>query len=204
MTEKEKMICGNIYHALDPELRELSTNARILTHQYNATMPNEDEKRISILKKLLASCTDNTFIEPDFKCDYGFNIHVTGFLLMNFNCVLLDVCKITIGDNVFIGPNTCITTASHPLLPQERLQSSFGKPVSIGSDVWIGANCTILPGVTIGDGTVIGAGSVVTKSIPSNVIAVGNPCKALRPITEKDSVKNFASDKKEFSPWKER
>lgn len=108
--------------------------------------------------------------------------------MINFNCILLDVCKITIGDNVFIGPNTCITTANHPILHKERLMTSFGGPITIGNNVWIGANCTILPGVTIVDGTVIGAGSVVTKNIPENVIAVGNSCKILRPITDKDSV----------------
>ncbi len=188
MTEKEKMISGENYNALDLELRELRSTAKMLTYEYNNTRPDEDEKRIEILKKLLGSCTDTTFIEPNFKCDYGFNIHVSGLLVMNYNCVLLDVCKISIGNNVFVGPNTCITTASHPIIPEERLEASFGKPVTIGNDVWIGANCTILPGVTIGDGSVIGAGSVVTKDIPERVVAVGNPCRVLRSISEKDSV----------------
>lgn len=188
MTEKEKMISGENYNALDSELRELRSKAKKLTYEYNNTSPDEGEKRIEILKKLLGSCTDTTFIEPNFKCDYGFNIHVSGLLVMNYNCVLLDVCKISIGNNVFVGPNTCITTASHPIIPEERLKASFGKPVTIGDDVWIGANCTILPGVTIGDGSVIGAGSVVTKDIPERVVAVGNPCRVLRPISEKDSV----------------
>lgn len=188
MTEKEKMISGQNYNALDPELRVLSNNAKMLTYEYNNTRPDECEKRIEILKKLLGSCTDTTFIEPNFKCDYGFNIHVSGMLFMNYNCVLLDVCKISFGNNVFVGPNTCITTASHPIIPEERLGTSFGKPVTIGNDVWIGANCTILPGVTIGDGAVIGAGSVVTKDIPERVVAVGNPCKVLRKVSEKDSV----------------
>lgn len=188
MTEKEKMILGQTYNALNPELRELSLHARMLTQQYNATMPTEVKKRMEILKTLFGSCTDSTFIEPDFKCDYGFNIHVSGLLVMNFNCVLLDTCKITIGKNVFVGPNTCIATASHPILPEERLITSYGKPITIGNNVWIGANCTILPGVTIGDNSVIGAGSVVTKNIPDQVVALGNPCKVLRPITEQDSV----------------
>ncbi|MNW36544.1 Maltose O-acetyltransferase [compost metagenome] len=188
MTEKEKMILGHLYNALDPELRELSIRARKMTLEYNSTMPDQNAERFGILKSLLGFCTENTFIEPNFRCDYGFNIHVSGLLVMNFNCVLLDVCKITFGNNVFVGPNTCISTATHPILPEERMKTSFGKPVSIGSNVWIGANCTILPGVTIGDNTVIGAGSVVTKSIPDGVVAVGNPCKVIRPITENDSV----------------
>lgn len=188
MTEKEKMISGENYNALDPELRKLSNHAKMLIYKYNNTRPDEGEKRIEILKNLLGSCTDTTFIEPNFKCDYGFNIHVSGLLVMNYNCVLLDVCKISIGNNVFVGPNTCITTASHPIIPEERLEASFGKPVTIGNDVWIGANCTILPGVNIGDGSVIGAGSVVTKDIPERVVAVGNPCKVLRKVSEKDSV----------------
>lgn len=188
MTEKEKMICGKNYNALDPELCRLKNNAKVLTREYNNTEPHEGEKRIEILKKLLGTCTDNTFIEPDFKCDYGFNIHVSGLLVMNYNCVILDVCEISIGDNVFIGPNTSIVTACHPILPQERMKTSFGKPISIGDNVWIGANCTILPGVTIGNNAVIGAGSVVTKDIPESVVAVGNPCKVSRPITEKDSI----------------
>lgn len=169
MTEKEKMISGKNYNTLDLELCQLRTNARILTQQYNATTPDDGEKRIKLLDKLLGSCTNNTFIEP------------------NFNCILLDVCKITIGDNVFIGPDTCITTANHPILHKERLMTSLGSPITIGNNVWIGANCTILPGITIDDSSVIGAGSVVTKNIPENVIAVGNPCKILRPITDKDS-----------------
>lgn len=188
MTEKEKMICGQLYNALDPELRMLNIRARELTYQYNATMSREGEKRAVILGKLLDTCTNNTFIEPNFQCDYGFNIHVSGLLVMNFNCVLLDTCKITIGDNAFIGPNTCITTASHPIMHKERMKTSFGKPVIIGNNVWIGANCTILPGVIIGDGAVIGTGSVVTKDIPDYVIAVGNPAKVLRAITERDSI----------------
>lgn len=191
MTEKEKMILGKAYDARDKELSELSKKAKILLYEYNNSRPDEEEKRAKILKELFGTCSDATFIQPNFKCDYGFNIHTSGFIFMNYNCVLLDVCKISFGENVFVGPNTCITTATHPIVPEERLQASFGKPVTIGNNVWIGANCTILPGVTIGDGSVIGAGSVVTKDIPERVVAVGNPCKILRPITKEDSIERL-------------
>lgn len=182
-SEKEKMIDGEVYNVLDNELRELSTKARMLTKEYNNTNPNEGEKRISILKQLFGSCTDMTFIEPDFKCDFGFNIYFEGRAIINFDCIMLDNCEIRIGENCFIGPRTCIYTACHSLNPVERnTPTCFGKPVIIGKNVWIGGGCTILPGVNIGDNAVIAAGSVVCKDVLEGTVVGGNPAKFIKNI----------------------
>ncbi|WP_186430426.1 sugar O-acetyltransferase [Clostridium sp. BSD9I1] len=180
-TEKEKMIAGEVYSVFDKELVQASVRARMLTKQYNNTSPEEGEKRIQILKQLFGSCTDMTFIEPDFKCDFGFNIHFEGRIIINFDCIMLDTCEIHIGENCFIGPRTCIYTACHSLDPNERnTPTCFGKPVKIGKNVWIGGNCTILPGVTIGDNAVIAAGSVVCKDVAANTMVGGNPAKFIK------------------------
>ncbi len=184
MTEKEKMIAGHSFNTMDSELIALRERARMLTMEYNQTLPTEANRRQEILHELFGSRSDQIFIEPSFQCDYGFNIHAKGLLVVNFNCVFLDVGEIRIGNNVFIGPGTCIATACHPIDPVERIKvdSIYGDAVTIGDNVWIGANCTILPGVTIGDNAVIGAGSVVSKDIPHSVVAVGNPCKVIRKV----------------------
>lgn len=182
-TEKEKMIDGEVYGVFDKELTQASARARMLTKQYNNTSPAEGEKRIQILKQLFGRCTDMTFIEPDFKCDFGFNIYIEGRIIINFDCLMLDNCEIHIGENCFIGPRTCIYTACHSLNPNERnTPTCFGKPVTIGKNVWIGGNCTILPGVMIGDNAVIAAGSVVCKDIPANIVVGGNPAKFIKKI----------------------
>lgn len=130
-----------------------------------------------------------TFIEPMFRCDYGFNIHTEGLVFINYNCVMLDTSPIYIGENAFIGPGTCLACAGHAIDAKERgMGVGTSKPITLEKDVWLGANCTVCGGVTIGQGSVIGAGSVVTKDIPPGVIAVGNPCKVLRPITEDDRI----------------
>lgn len=166
---------------------QLQKKAKNLCFLYNQTAPDESEKRAEILKDLLGTCHPLTFIEPSFRCDYGFNIHTHGLTVINYNCVILDTSPVHIGANAFIAPGVCIACAGHAMLPEQRAQGiGYSKPITIEDDVWIGANATICGGVTIGKGSIIGAGSVVTKDIPAGVIAVGNPCKVMRPITEKD------------------
>ena len=190
MTIKEKIRSKNGYiskhEAMDPSLKVKAQN---LIWEYNNTRPDENKKRIEILKNLFGTCSDLTFIEPTFRCDYGFNIHTHGLTVINYNCVMLDTSPIHIGENAFIGPGTCLTCAGHAIDPVERgMGIGNSKPITIEKNVWIGANCTVCGGVTIGEGSIIGAGSVVTKNIPSGVIAVGNPCKVMRKITEEDKL----------------
>ncbi len=171
------------------EFRLYQRNASKLCYKYNKTKPNELSKRKKILNKLLGT-SSNQVIKPSFKCDYGFNIHFKGFALINYNCVMLDTSPIHIGNGVLIGPNTTLACAGHSLDSIQRINGySTSAPIIIEDNVWIGANVTILQGVTIGKGSVIGAGSVVNKSIPENVVAVGNPCKVIRNITENDKIK---------------
>lgn len=168
----------------------LQLKAKKLCWQYNQTAPDDPESRTAILHELLGDCTPLTMIEPDFHCDYGFNIHFHGLAVINYNCVFLDTSPIEIGENAFIAPGVCLACADHPIDAAERSSGiSTSSPITIGRDVWIGANATVCGSVTIGDKTVIGAGSVVTKSIPAGVVAVGNPCRVLRPITEADRLK---------------
>lgn len=180
MTEKEKMIQGLPYNAANPRLVLDRAKANRICAKYSKKALNEINMRAKPLKKLLHT-TGNFWIKPPFYCDYGYNIYLGKNVLMNYGCIILDVCPVTIGDHTLIGPHTQIYTACHPLDPEERLQDiEFGKPISIGNNVWIGGNTTILPGVTIGDNAVIGAGSVVTRNIPANTIAVGNPCRVIK------------------------
>ena len=186
MTELEKRICGDIYDPRNLKIVYLRDRASRMIYKYNKRCFHEYQMRHRILKKLL-NTKGNFWIKPPFFCDFGFNITIGNEVFINYNCTLLDVCPITIGDHTLIGPNTSIYTACHGIHPDDRLiEREFGKPIHVGNHVWIGGNCTILPGVSIGDGSVIGAGSVVTKSIPSGVVAVGNPCKVIRKITEND------------------
>lgn len=189
MTEKEKMLKGIPYNALDEELLSLQEKAQLLLYEYNLLSPKDKEKKSKILKELFGKCGNLVFINQNFKCDFGKNIFFKGLAILNYNCIILDNSTVTIGENAFIGPNTVISCASHPIQASERnLGITLSKPISLGDNVWIGANCTILGGVTIGNNSIIGAGSVVTKNIPSGVIAVGNPCKVLRKITEEDYI----------------
>lgn len=187
MTEKEKMLAGKLYSAEDEELSALRRKARNLCWQYNQT--NEDQKQLrrSILDELIGSKGKNPNIKPSFRCDYGFNISVGDNFYANYDCIILDVAPVTIGHNVMFGPRVCVYTAGHPLDPEIRISGlEYGHPVSIGDNVWIGGNTVINPGVSIGNNVVIGSGSVVTRDIPDNVLAVGNPCRILRRITEED------------------
>lgn len=183
MTEKEKMLTEELYNAGDEQLLRERKSARQLTFELNNLPPGNMQKRTEILKKLLGACGTNITIEGLFNCDYGYNITVGENFYANYNLVILDVAKVNIGDNVFIGPNVGIYTACHPLDAAERITGlEYGKPISIGNNVWIGGNVSILPGATIGDNTVIGAGSVVTKNIPAGFVAAGNPCKAIKKL----------------------
>ncbi|WP_170074410.1 sugar O-acetyltransferase [Paraclostridium dentum] len=183
MTEKEKMLKGDAYIASDPELVKDRQKARILTRLYNQTIETDDYTKNEILRKLLGSTGENVYIEPSFKCDYGYNIHLGENFYANFDCIMLDVCEIKIGKNAMLAPNVQIYTAYHPIDPKLRISGiEYGSPVTIGDNVWIGGGAIINPGVTIGDNAVIGSGSVVTKDIPSNCVAVGNPCKVIKNI----------------------
>ena len=161
--------------------------AKTLCFQYNQLSPNEKDAQRVILNKLLGKMGKEVIVTPPFWCDYGYNITVGDYFYSNHNLIITDGAKVTFGDHVFIAPNCCFTTAEHALDPEMRKAGmEVAKPITVGSNVWIGAGSTILAGVTIGDNSVIGAGSVVKKSIPENVVAVGVPCKVLRPITEAD------------------
>ncbi|MBD1914255.1 MULTISPECIES: sugar O-acetyltransferase [unclassified Leptolyngbya] len=182
-TEKEKMLAGELYLASDPELVTERTHARRLMYEYNLSSPDDGEGRSSLLQQLLGHCGNNVWIEPPFYCDYGINIHFEDGVYLNFNCVLLDCAPIHIGANTLIAPAVQIYTAYHPTDPATRTTGlELAAPITIGKNVWIGGGAIICPGVTIGDNTTIGAGSVVAKSIPSGVIAVGNPCRVVREI----------------------
>lgn len=184
MTEKEKMLAGEVYDATDPELiGELMVTREVL-YEYNTLRPSECERMKEILKGLLGHVGDNNFlINQPFRCDYGKQISIGKRFFANFNFVVLDEAHVTIGDDCFIGPNVSIYTACHSTDPVERnSRREWAKPVIIGNNVWIGGSVTILPGVTIGDNVTIGAGSVVTRDIPSNSVAVGNPCKVIKHI----------------------
>lgn len=182
-TELEKMLAGELYDASDPELCRMRSKARRLTRQFNATTEEERDLRTAILQELFAS-VGSAFIEPPFHCDYGCHIHVGKNFYMNFNCIILDCAAIEIGDDVMAGPGVHIYSAYHPLDAKARMQGfELAAPVRIGNRVWIGGGAIICPGVEIGDNTTIGAGSVVTRDIPANVFAAGNPCRVLRRLT---------------------
>lgn len=181
-SEKEKMLAGDLYDANDPELVELRVLARERCHAFNTSSPRETELRRSLLQDLFACGGDSVWVEPSFRCDYGKNIYLGENVYFNFDCVILDVCEVRLGDFVFVAPGVHIYTASHPLEASLRRTQEFGKPVTIGNDVWIGGKAIISPGVTVGDRSVIGAGSVVTKDVPSGVVVAGNPARVIREI----------------------
>lgn len=188
MTEKEKMLAGLLYDAnYDVELLKDRNAAKELCFTYNTLPPSKSDEREAIINKLFAKTGERFCIEPSFFCDYGYNIEIGENFYANHNCVILDGAKVTFGDNVFIAPQCGFYTAGHALdVEQRNAGLEYAYPITIGNNVWIGGNVTVLPGVTIGDNTVIGGGSVVTSDIPSGVIAVGNPCRVLREITDTD------------------
>ena len=183
-TEREKMLAGELYDPLDADLVRARDRARDLCQDLNATREGQAEERRRILRALFGSGGDDVWMQPPFFCDYGANIFLGKKCFFNFNCVVLDVCRVTIGDYTLFGPAVQIYTATHPLNAELRRKQEYGKPIEIGSDVWVGGGVIICPGVKIGSRTVLGAGSVVTRDIPDGVFAAGNPCKVIREITE--------------------
>lgn len=181
--EKEKMLNGELYDADDPELVAERERARRLTRQYNQTTPNDGEERRNLLEELLCSLGDECHIEPPFRCDYGYNVHVGEKFYANFDCVILDVCRVDIGQNCLLGPDVHIYTATHPLDADERIKGlEYGDPVAIGENVWIGGQVVVNPGVTIGDNTVVASGAVVTENVPNNVVVQGNPATVIKEL----------------------
>lgn len=185
MTEKERMLAGKLYCADDPELRSGDMRKWKLVQKINHSTDPEEVK--GLFRELLGSIEGEFWIQPDFYCEYGSYIHIGRHFYANYGCVMLDGGGITIGDHVFLAPRVSIYSATHPIDAGVRNSDlEYCRPVRIGSSVWIGGNVVITPGVTIGDDVVIGSGSVVTKDIPSHVIAAGNPCRVLRPMTGED------------------
>lgn len=187
MNQKERMLAGLPYKAWLDGLEEERFVCKKKLFEFNQLLPKEKDMIPRMLKNILGKTGNNIWIEVPFHCDYGWNIEVGENFFANYNLTILDVGKVTIGNNVQIAPNVSIYTAGHPIHPDSRNTGyEYGIPITIGDNVWIGGNVVILPGVNIGNNVVIGAGSVVTKDIPDNMIAVGNPCKVVREITEED------------------
>jgi maltose O-acetyltransferase len=181
-TEREKMLAGAMYDPMDPELVALRERARDLCWDLNATRDSQADERRRILRELLGTGGDTAWMQPPFYCDYGANIHMEERVFFNFNCVVLDVAEVRIGDYTMFGPSVQIYTATHPMDAMERRHREFAKPITIGHDVWVGGAAIICPGVTIGPRSVIGAGAVVTRDVPAGVFAAGNPCRVIRPV----------------------
>ncbi|MGN0478178.1 MAG: sugar O-acetyltransferase [Hominenteromicrobium sp.] len=199
MTEEEKIFAGQVYCPGHPDLVAIKLRAHNLCSAYNQTFENEKEKRAQIVKQLFADFGEGSFVQGPIAIHYGTHTHIGQKFFGNFNLTIQDDAPVTIGDRCNFGPNVTIVTPQHPLLPDERralktedgreIRVCYAEPVTIGNDCWFGANVVVCPGVTIGDNCVIGAGSVVTKDIPANSIAVGNPCRVLRTLSEADSMK---------------
>ena len=188
MAERVDNPIGYLFDAnYNPKIEAVIAECKDKCWRYNQLSPNDREEQMNILSGLLGGMGEHVTFVPPFWCDYGYNISVGDYFYANHNLVVTDGAKVTFGDNVFIAPNCCFTTAEHAIDPEQRKAGmEVAKPIVVGNNVWIGAGSTILAGVTIGDNTVIGAGSVVKKSIPANVVAVGVPCRVLRKITEED------------------
>jgi maltose O-acetyltransferase len=184
LTERQKMIAGDMYDPMDPELATARARARDLCQELNATRESDDAERRRILRALFARGGDSVWMQPPFYCDYGSNIQLGERVFFNFNCIVLDVCPVRIGDFTLFGPAVQIYTPLHPLNAERRRREEYGKAIEIGSDVWVGGGAMILAGVRIGSRAVIGAGSVVTRDVPDAVFAAGNPCRVIRPITD--------------------
>lgn len=197
MSMKEKMHTGELYLPGDPEITKEQIERLDVLYDFNNTRPTEMEKRTAMLQKMFAEIGENCYIEPPLHANFGgAHVHFGKNIYANFSLTLVDDTHIYVGDYTMFGPNVVIATAGHPILPELREQSyQYNFPVHIGKNCWIGAGAVIVPGVTVGDNVVIGAGSIVTKDIPSNVVAVGNPCKILREVNEKDKEYYFKSRK---------
>ncbi|HRZ86275.1 MAG TPA: sugar O-acetyltransferase [bacterium] len=184
MTEYEKMIAGQLYDPSEPSLVKMRAGARALLNELNhSPMAVGGEQQIALCGELFGAAGARLWLQPPFYCDYGVNILLGDNVMVNFNCVILDVARVTIGDSVLIGPGVQIYAAAHPLDWKQRATGvEFGKPVTIGNNVWIGGSAVICPGVTIGDRSVVGAGAVVTKDVPEGVLVAGNPAGAIRKL----------------------
>ncbi len=187
MNQKERMLAGLPYKAWLDGLAEERLENKKRVFRFNNMEPDRFEEKIKLIKEIFGKTGENVFVEAPFHCDYGYNIEVGENFFANYNLTILDVGKVKIGANAQIAPNVSIYTAGHPVHPESRNTGyEYGIPITIGDNVWIGGSVTILPGVTIGNNVVIGAGSVVTRDLPDNVIAAGNPCRVIRTITEED------------------
>ncbi len=185
-TEKEKMLSGELYNALDQQLSDERLKARLLIKALNDSREDEFIERSRILRELIPGAGAGLWLQPPFYCDYGNNIKTGEKVFFNFNCIVLDVMQVTIGSRTMFGPNVQIYTATHPVNYKERASGlEYAKPITIGEDVWVGGSVVICPGVNIGNRTIIGAGSVVTKDIPNDVFAGGNPCRVIRNLEER-------------------
>ena len=183
MTEKQKMLAGELYDACNPELLEELNAVKVLCQQYNNLLPTDFAARNTMLRQMLGQADADTFINQPFYCDYGKHIRLGKRFFANFHLTILDEAPVTIGDDCFLGPNVSIYTACHSINPVERnTRKEWALPVRIGNNVWIGGDVTILPGVTIGDNCTIGAGSVVTHDIPANTVAAGNPARVIKDV----------------------
>ncbi len=184
---KERMQTGKLYFPTEEDLLSEQAEWMELLYDFNSTRPSEGKTRAELLEKLLGGVGKNCYVEPPLHANWGCNTYMGDDVYANFNLTLVDDVKITIGSHVMFGPNVTVATAGHPVEPNLRSrQAQYNLPVNIGDNVWIGAGSVILPGVTVGDNTVIGAGSIVTKDIPANVVAYGNPCRVVREIGERD------------------
>lgn len=203
MTQKERMLSGMIYNPNDEEIMEEQFPYLDMLGEFNSLPSSAVKEREELMKKMFASCGTDCYIQPPFYANWsGHHVHIGDLFYANINLTIVDDGEVFIGDHVMIGPNVTIATAAHPVEPSLRKKAlQFNCPVHIGNNVWIGANVVILPGVTIGDNTVIGAGSVVTKDIPANVVAVGNPCRVLREIGDKDREYYFRDKRIDEEAW---
>lgn len=203
MNQKERMLKGLPYKSWLDGLEEERRENKKRIYQYNQLSPDETQKQEQLIRSIIGKCGESIYVEPPFRCDYGYNIEVGNNFYSNYNLTILDVGKVIIGENVMIAPNVSIYTAGHPIHPDSRNSGyEYGIDITIGDNVWIGGDTVINPGVHIGDNVVIGSGSVVTKDIPDNAIAIGNPCRILRYITEEDRkyyYKNYEFDVEDYS-----
>lgn len=192
--ERERMVAGRTYRSTDPELTEMRAATKRVLHEYNNTHPDDEERRMELLRGLLGK-VGQAWIEPPFRCDYGAQISMGEFVFANYDLTILDCASVTIGDMVLFGPRVTLATASHPVDFRQRTVDMFeyAAPITIEEGAWLGAHVVVGPGVTIGARSVIGAGSIVTRDIPPDVVAVGNPCRVVREITEQDRADYLAA-----------